>query len=387
MRGGAVMISCRAVAAMFRRPWAALRRDPVLTVLLLALVVLQTGWPRPWASLPGLVDWQTILTLTGLLWLTKAVELSGFLDWLAQRLVSRLRNERMLALLMVGFAAGLATVLTNDVALFVVVPLALSLARIAPLRVERLIVFLALAVNAGSTLTPLGNPQNLFLWQASGTSFALFVAWMAPLAAGLMLLLLALTAVAFDARPLHLSERGARHGVAWRHFALLAALFAAFIVLTDHHQVVWACALAAAGCLALQRRARRAIDPSRLDSLPSSPSAMIPQLARSPISVSSRLVTMRVRNESGPATAVRAAEKPPSFAMPEDEIRTLLAVTARCTIPASWSAPRARATSTSHRSRSRRCALASSERPSNRSVATKSVPSCVPVSSTRTTFG
>ncbi len=260
MRGGAVMISCRAVAAMFRRPWAALRRDPVLTVLLLALVVLQTGWPRPWASLPGLVDWQTILTLTGLLWLTKAVELSGFLDWLAQRLVSRLRNERMLALLMVGFAAGLATVLTNDVALFVVVPLALSLARIAPLRVERLIVFLALAVNAGSTLTPLGNPQNLFLWQASGTSFALFVAWMAPLAAGLMLLLLALTAVAFDARPLHLSERGARHGVAWRHFALLAALFAAFIVLTDHHQVVWACALAAAGCLALQRRALRAID-------------------------------------------------------------------------------------------------------------------------------
>ncbi|TAL56017.1 MAG: citrate transporter [Pandoraea sp.] len=254
------MISCRAVAAMFRRPWAALRRDPVLTVLLLALVVLQTGWPRPWASLPGLVDWQTILTLTGLLWLTKAVELSGFLDWLAQRLVSRLRNERMLALLMVGFAAGLATVLTNDVALFVVVPLALSLARIAPLRVERLIVFLALAVNAGSTLTPLGNPQNLFLWQASGTSFALFVAWMAPLAAGLMLLLLALTAVAFDARPLHLSERGARHGVAWRHFALLAALFAAFIVLTDHHQVVWACALAAAGCLALQRRALRAID-------------------------------------------------------------------------------------------------------------------------------
>lgn len=260
MRGGAVMISCRAVAAMFRRPWAALRRDPVLTVLLLALVVLQTGWPRPWASLPGLVDWQTILTLTGLLWLTKAVELSGFLDWLAQRLVSRLRNERMLALLMVGFAAGLATVLTNDVALFVVVPLALSLARIAPLRIERLIVFLALAVNAGSTLTPLGNPQNLFLWQASGTSFALFVAWMAPLAAGLMLLLLALTAVAFDARPLHLSERGARHGVAWRHFALLAALFAAFIVLTDHHQVVWACALAAAGCLALQRRALRAID-------------------------------------------------------------------------------------------------------------------------------
>ncbi|MBU6492062.1 MAG: citrate transporter [Burkholderiales bacterium] len=245
---------------MFRRPWAALRRDPVLTVLLLALVVLQTGWPRPWASLPGLVDWQTILTLTGLLWLTKAVELSGFLDWLAQRLVSRLRNERMLALLMVGFAAGLATVLTNDVALFVVVPLALSLARIAPLRIERLIVFLALAVNAGSTLTPLGNPQNLFLWQASGTSFALFVAWMAPLAAGLMLLLLALTAVAFDARPLHLSERGARHGVAWRHFALLAALFAAFIVLTDHHQVVWACALAAAGCLALQRRALRAID-------------------------------------------------------------------------------------------------------------------------------
>ncbi|AKJ69683.1 hypothetical protein PATSB16_40720 [Pandoraea thiooxydans] len=260
MRGQAVTASCRVAATLLRRPWIVLRRDPVLAVLLLALAVLQLGWPRPWASLPGLVDWQTILTLTGLLWLTKAVELSGFLDWLAQRLVRRLRNERMLALLMVGFAAGLATLLTNDVALFVVVPLALSLTRIAPLRIERLIVFLALAVNAGSALTPLGNPQNLFLWQASGVSFALFVAWMAPLAAGLMLLLLALTAWAFDARPLQLSERGARHDVAWRHFALLAALFAAFIVLTDHHLVIWACSLAGAGCLALQRRALRSID-------------------------------------------------------------------------------------------------------------------------------
>jgi Na+/H+ antiporter NhaD/arsenite permease-like protein len=37
--------------------------------------------------------------------------------------------------------------------------------------VNRLIIFEALAVNAGSLLTPIGNPQNILLWGRSGLSF------------------------------------------------------------------------------------------------------------------------------------------------------------------------------------------------------------------------
>ena len=82
-------------------------------------------------------------------------------------------------MLLVGFAALLSMWLTNDVALFVVVPLMVSLRALTPLPFRRLVIVVALAVNAGSVATPLGNPQNLFLWQLSGVSFGRFVVTLA----------------------------------------------------------------------------------------------------------------------------------------------------------------------------------------------------------------
>ena len=52
---------------------------------------------------------------------------------------------------------------------------------------NRLIIFEALAVNAGSLLTPIGNPQNILLWGRSGLSFFGFIGQMLPLAAAMML--------------------------------------------------------------------------------------------------------------------------------------------------------------------------------------------------------
>lgn len=242
------------------RAAAWLWRDPVLAILVVAFIVLQCVHPLAWRALPAMVDWRTVLTLAGLLMLAKAVESTGFVGWLAQRLLRWVRTERRLAWLMIGFAAALSTVLTNDVALFVVIPLALSLARIAPLRIERLVIFLALAVNAGSILTPLGNPQNLFLWQRSGMGFAAFVALMAPLALGLTGLLLVLAAVAFDARALHLVRHGPMHDVQWRIFAAVALSFVIFVMLADHGRAPLACALATALCLILRRGILRGID-------------------------------------------------------------------------------------------------------------------------------
>jgi Na+/H+ antiporter NhaD/arsenite permease-like protein len=208
-------------------------KEPVLSVLVVALIALQCLHPRPWASLPALIDWQTVLTLTGLLILTKAVEFSGFLMWMAHRVVHRIHSERALAYLMIALAAALSTVLTNDVALFVVVPLALSLHKLTPLPIRRLVIFIALAVNAGSILTPLGNPQNLFLWQTSGVSFAGFVWALAPLCVVLMLMLYLLTAAAFRAKPLDLSSDTEPHPVDRPLVGVAAVLFVAFVLLAD----------------------------------------------------------------------------------------------------------------------------------------------------------
>jgi Na+/H+ antiporter NhaD/arsenite permease-like protein len=221
---------------LFRAIIQYVTKEPVLTVLAVALIALQVFHPRPLMSLPSLVDWQTVLTLAGLLILTKAVEYSGFLMWLAHRVVHRIHSQRALAFLLIGLAAALSTLLTNDVALFVVVPLALSLNELTPLPLKRLVIFIAIAVNAGSILTPLGNPQNLFLWQTSGVSFGGFVVALAPLCAVLMVMLYALTAVSFKRTALDLSNDTEPHPVDRALLGVATILFVAFVVLADAHR-------------------------------------------------------------------------------------------------------------------------------------------------------
>jgi Na+/H+ antiporter NhaD/arsenite permease-like protein len=242
------------------RLWRAVSNEPVLAILVVALVVLQAVHPRPLKSLPGLVDWQTVLTLAGLLILTKAIELSGFLMWAAHRLVHHIHNERTLALLLVALAAGLSTVLTNDVALFAIVPLALSLHRLAPLPIKRLVIVIAVSVNAGSILTPLGNPQNLFLWQTSGVSFGAFVWALLPLCAALMVLLAIVTIVMFKAVPLDLSGDVEEHKVDRLLCVVSAFAFAVFVAMADAHHAGPALAAIAIGFLLWRREVVFKID-------------------------------------------------------------------------------------------------------------------------------
>lgn len=234
--------------------------EPVLAILFVALVVLQLAAPRPWASLPALVDWQTVMTLAGLLILTKAIENSGLLTWFAHRVVHYIHSERALAFLMVALAALLSTVVTNDVALFVIVPLALSLNALTPLPLRRLVIVIALAVNAGSVLTPIGNPQNLFLWQLSGVSFGRFVWALAPLCAVLVAMLFALTACLFSSKPLDLSRDTDAHPVDRSLAGVAALLFVAFVLLADAHHAGIALAGVGAGFLLWRPRIVLKID-------------------------------------------------------------------------------------------------------------------------------
>jgi len=248
------------LTAVWRCSLAWLGREPVLALLLLALAALQIARPRPWLSLPGLVDWQTIMTLAGLLILTQAIELSGALDYWAHKLIRRVASERALACLLVLLAALLSTVLTNDVALFVVVPLTLSLHQLSPLPIKRLIIMIALAVNAGSVLTPLGNPQNLFLWQSSGVSFFDFTQALAPLAATLMVMLLILTALLFGGKALDLSRDAAPRELDRPLIAVTLAAFVAFVVLADMHRSAFALAAVMVGYGVWRRAAVLRID-------------------------------------------------------------------------------------------------------------------------------
>ncbi|RFA26819.1 transporter [Alkalilimnicola ehrlichii] len=190
---------------LLRRICSRLSEDFLLLALLLALPPLYFVADLSSGELPGLVDWHTIAALAGLIVLSRGLEESGYLAQCGRWLLSRVRGERTLALFLVGFSAALSAVVTNDVALFIVVPLTLGLRVVSELPVGRLIVFEALAVNAGSAISPIGNPQNLFLWQASGVGFFEFVSVMAPLSLVLMLILVLAVPLAFSRKPIRVA--------------------------------------------------------------------------------------------------------------------------------------------------------------------------------------
>ena len=82
-------------------------------------------------------------------------------------------------------------VITNDVSLIAFVPFGITILRMAGQ--ERLlvpqVVLQTIAANLGSMLTPMGNPQNLYLYNQSGLGFGPFCGLLLPyvLASALLL--------------------------------------------------------------------------------------------------------------------------------------------------------------------------------------------------------
>ena len=234
--------------------------DYLLLVLLLLLPLLLWLQPTQLLGLAVFIDWHTVAALAGLMLLSRALEDSGYLARFAAWLLTRCHSERQLALLLVLFAALLSALVTNDVALFILLPITLSIGRLTGLPVGRLIIFLALAVNAGSSLTAIGNPQNLLLWQASGYSFWQFTLVMAPLALSLLLMILLLSCIAFTATQLtitvaHNSSADSRHLFGWS-----LAGYPLFILAMEYQLAPVAALVVLAGYVMLKRSVVTGID-------------------------------------------------------------------------------------------------------------------------------
>lgn len=243
-----------------RRVLSRLTEDYLLLALVLLLPLLLWFSPTSPDALFALVDWQTVCALAGLMLLSRALEDSGYLGRFAAWLLARCHSERGIAALLLLFAALLAAIVTNDVALFILIPITLSIGRLTGVAVGRLIIFLALAVNAGSALTPIGNPQNLVLWQASGYSFWQFTLMMAPLALSLLLLILLLSYWAFTKTKLTIAVLHQNHTDNRQLFGWSLAGYPLFILAMEYQLALYAAAVVLAAYLLLKRSVVKGID-------------------------------------------------------------------------------------------------------------------------------
>ena len=208
-------------------------------------ILLALGDPQPLFSYRHWLQTPTLAGLLGLMMAIQGIRDSGWVQHVAVTMTVKMHSLRNLGLLLVAATALLSMVLTNDVSLFLIVPLTLAIGAITNLPVARAVVLEALAVNAGSTLSPIGNPQNLLLWQHSQLSFLRFVWTMLPAAAVMLALVAALAWLWLPAKPVTLARENIDDAPVDGRLAVgsLAALIAMVLMIEYGHAPLAAVAL------------------------------------------------------------------------------------------------------------------------------------------------
>jgi len=157
-----------------------IKRDPVLVISFLLALGSAFVVP-PSAAYLGYIDFHVLSLLLSLMIVVSGMQKSGLFAVLVRKLLSFVHSIRALAVVLISVCFFSSMLITNDVALITFVPLTILLLR----RVQQtkymiyLIVLQTIAANLGSMLTPLGNPQNLYLYSLSNLSFVSFLGIMA----------------------------------------------------------------------------------------------------------------------------------------------------------------------------------------------------------------
>ena len=168
-----------------------MKRETVLTVAFVLALVSMFLVP-PDRGYLSYIDYRTLCILYALMAIMNGFQKIGVFDWAARSILNRSKSRSGVILTLVLLCFFSSMLITNDVALITFVPLTVIAfeqtgdCKLLPMTV----VLQTIAANLGSMLTPLGNPQNLYLYGKSGMSFLSFVKLMLPYSALSLILLL-----------------------------------------------------------------------------------------------------------------------------------------------------------------------------------------------------
>ncbi|HBL41052.1 MAG TPA: citrate transporter [Ruminococcaceae bacterium] len=138
------------------------------------------------------IDFRTLALLFSLMAVMAGFSQAGVFKWIAKKLLRKAEKTNQLYLVLVLLCFFSAMVITNDVALITFVPFTVITLKMA--KQEKLLIFITVAetvaANLGSMLTPIGNPQNLYLFSLFNLSAFDFVKTIFPYSALSLVLLL-----------------------------------------------------------------------------------------------------------------------------------------------------------------------------------------------------
>lgn len=144
-----------------------IRKETVLCIAALCAAATMFLVPPSLAYL-HYIDFRVLCLLLCLMAVVAGFKAVGAFQWLTYQLLHRIHSGRVLGVTLVMLPFFCSMLVTNDVALLIFVPFTLELLTQLDCRrsIIPVLVLQTVAANLGSMATPVGNPQNLFLYAA-----------------------------------------------------------------------------------------------------------------------------------------------------------------------------------------------------------------------------
>ncbi|MCR5196967.1 MAG: anion permease [Pseudobutyrivibrio sp.] len=183
--------------------------NEIVLCVAFVLAVISSFFVPPDKSYLGYIDFRTLSILLALMITMAGLQRLSVFRQIGELLVSKMSSIRGVVLVLLGLCFFSSMFITNDVALLTFVPFSIVTLSISGRKdlFIRVIVLETIAANLGSMLTPLGNPQNLYLYSLAGMSLGEFIKLMLPYSL-LSLVMILLCGIFFVKKaPVTLSEK------------------------------------------------------------------------------------------------------------------------------------------------------------------------------------
>ena len=128
------------------------------------------------------INFQVIMFLFGMFSITSALERSGVLNYVVGTVLLKIKKVDHIIIVIVFMSGFLAAFVVNDTAAILLIPFAISISNQLRIKPSIVLISIAIGINIGSTMTPIGSPQNLLIASQSGMTlpFITFLSILGP---------------------------------------------------------------------------------------------------------------------------------------------------------------------------------------------------------------
>ena len=128
------------------------------------------------------IDIHTLILLFCLMLIVEGLRQLQFFSYIANILLLKVHTQRGLSICLVSLCFISSMFITNDVALITFIPFGIMILELVQMKqkLSFIIMLMTIAANLGSMFTPIGNPQNMYLYSIPSMHITSFLFMMLP---------------------------------------------------------------------------------------------------------------------------------------------------------------------------------------------------------------